>query len=48
MRKILLALSALSLSVAAAVVTPEPVLAQRGGPAVKMSRNGICHPRGGT
>lgn len=33
----------------AAAVTPfEATPAQNSGPAVKMSRSSICHPRGGT
>jgi hypothetical protein len=47
MRKLMIALAALSFSAASAVVVPAPVYAQS-GPAVKMSRSMICHPRGGT
>jgi hypothetical protein len=47
MRKLMLALTTLSFSVASTVVLPSPAHAYS-EPAVKMSRNMICHPRGGT
>jgi len=47
MKKLFYALCALSLAVGPVAIAPAPLLAQS-GPAVKMSRNGICHPRGGT
>lgn len=47
MRKIMLAIAALSLGLGSAISMPSVALAQS-GPAVKMSKTGICHPKGGT
>jgi hypothetical protein len=44
MNKLLIALASLSL----VTIAPAPAFAQSNSPAVKMSRSGICHPRGGT
>lgn len=47
MRKTILALAAGAIGLGGVAVAPSIVVAQD-GPAVKMSKTGICHPRGGT